>query len=914
MQDRIRNLPRELFLLLARLWQRLLQWSHLGLMGLQKLVTRLQAVNVPRIPLSPLQWILAVYLCFGLAYLVATPVFEASDEVWHFGMVEYIIENHDLPVQTLASRFEPNRQEGSQPPLYYALSAVVASAFDLSDIESYRQYNPHAQTGVPGSYGNKNMVLRDQPVAPVRGTAAAVYALRFISVLMGLGTIWAVYQCGRLASPQRPVVALVAAAITAFNPMFLFISSSVNNDNLVILLNSFAIYYMLLTLRDGFKPGRSLLIALLIALGALTKLSALALVPVIAIAALWVAYKRKDWKGLITLGAMMLGAWAIFAGWWYVRNLVLYGELFGSVTMANVAGPRETPFTLSTALSEFEGFRRFYWGIFGASNIQIGDLFYALVDFVVLTSMFGLMFLVAQLAAIKDFRFAREELSRLLFLLGVLLVGMIGFFLWTAQTYATQGRLLFPFFAATSPLLAAGLIEVVWWFLFFLSPPDRSFVQAGQAVAPEILSRGSAMPIYFLGFMALMIPFGTIAPEYTPPPTVDRLPDGAQQVYARYGDVELIGYQYQDRRYYPSEPVRVTLYWNVLSQSREDYSVSLALVDRVGNAIGKVDSYPGAGTLRTTTWQPGKIYEDRYVVQLNPFLTGRYPFRMQVGWWDFDTSKTILPSDAEQKPMASVLLNMGALVSQDYQEDVAGIYRFNPERLEANEFRLSEQDVPLVKLMGFGFDRETSLLKLRWQAKGTMEKDYRAFAHVVMTPDQPPLGQADVVPELPTHYWRYDEQFITVHALQYQEPLPVGNYQLIVGWYDPETFQRLVLPRPADMAPETPPLTTFRLFTFAVDETGTIISPELDELEQQLNLEQTPEPTVESTADTTLDGTGDASSVGTQEGTPPAAIEKTGEAMESATSQATSEIAPAGTTDAVESMETTAEAAATEGS
>lgn len=892
MQDQIQHRLRQISMLFARLWQRLAQWLHLGLMGLQKIVTRLQAINVPRIPLSPVQWILLVYFCFGLAYLVATPVFEASDEVWHFGMIEHILERHDLPVQTLESRFEPYRQEGSQPPLYYALSAAVVSGFDLSDIDSYRQYNPHAQTGVPGSYGNKNLVLHDQPVAPVRGTAAAVYVLRFLSLLMGLGTIWAVYQCGRLASPQRPVVGLVAAAITAFNPMFLFISTSVNNDNLVILLNSFAIYYMLITLRDGFKPGRSLLIAVLVALGSLTKLSALVLVPVIVVAALWIAYKRKDWKGLVTLGAMMLAAWVVLAGWWYLRNVVLYGELFGSATMANVAGPREVAFTLSTALSEFEGFRRFYWGVFGASNIQIGDLFYALVDFVVLTSMFGLIFLVAQLTAIKDFRFAREELSRLLFLLGVLLVGMIAFFAWTAQTYATQGRLLFPFFAATSPLLAAGLIEVVWWFLFFLSPPDRSFVQAGQAVAPEILSRGSAMPVYFLGFMALMIPFGTIAPEYAPPSVVDRLPDGAQQVYARYGDVELIGYQYQDRRYFPSEPVRVTLYWNVLNQSREDYSVSLALVDPVGNAIGKVDSYPGAGTLRTTTWQPGRIYEDRYVIQLNPFLQGRFPFRMQVGWWDFDTNKTILPSDAEQKPMASVLLNMGALVSPEYQEDVVGIYRFDPQRLETTDFRLGEQDVPLVKLLGFGFDRETSVLKLRWQAKGTLEKDYTAFAHIVTSPDQPPLGQADVAPELPTHYWRYDESFITVHPIAYHEPLPVGNYQLIVGWYDPETFQRLVLPRPVDAAPEAPPLTTFYLFSFAVDEQGNIVSTELDALEKQLKLEATPEPTSEATAEATLDGTGEAIPVEVQGATlvPPVGT------VEASTSEATNEAEPASAT------------------
>jgi hypothetical protein len=260
-----------------------------------------------------------------------------------------------------------------------------------------------------------------------------------------------------------------------------------------------------------------------------------------------------------------------------------------------------------------------------------------------------------------------------------------------------------------------------------------------------------------------------------------------------------------------------------------------------------------------------------------------------------------------------VLLNMGALVSPEYQEDVVGIYRFNPERLEANEFRLGEQDVPLVKLMGFGFDRETSVLKLRWQAKGTLEKDYTAFAHVVRSPDQPPLGQADVAPELPTHYWRYDESFITVHAIQYQDPLPAGNYQLIVGWYDPETLQRLVLPRPADAEPDAPPLTTFHLFSFAVDDEGNIISPELDELEKQLKLEATPEPTAEATVDVTLDGTGEAISVGGPDATLVAPL-GTGEAVDAATSQATTEVETSSdgtaeaTSEAEAVLETTAEA------
>ena len=121
------------------------------------------------------------------------------------------------------------------------------------------------------------------------------------------------------------------------------------------------------------------------------------------------------------------------------------------------------------------------------------------------------------------------------------------------------------------------------------------------------------------------------------------------------------------------------------------------------------------------------------------------------------------------------------------------------------------------------------------------------------------------------------------------------------------TLQRLVLPRPADAEPEAPPLTTFRLFSFAVAEQGVIISPELDELELQLKLEKTPEPTAEATEDPLL-GMSGPTPAGTQE-TLSVPIE-TGEATMAATSEGTGEAAPSVITDAAVMPETTQDAAA----
>jgi protein-S-isoprenylcysteine O-methyltransferase Ste14 len=79
----------------------------------------------------------------------------------------------------------------------------------------------------------------------------------------------------------------------------------------------------------------------------------------------------------------------LIAGWWYARNLQLYGELFGLDTMVAIAGPRAM--TLSALIPEFDGFRYSYWALFGAVNIVTFPLAYVIFDLFTLISVVGLI-------------------------------------------------------------------------------------------------------------------------------------------------------------------------------------------------------------------------------------------------------------------------------------------------------------------------------------------------------------------------------------------------------------------------------------------------------------------------------------------------------------------------------------------
>jgi hypothetical protein len=466
---------------------------------------------------------------------------------------------------------------------------------------------------------------------------------------------------------------------------------------------------------------------------------------------LWLAYRRRDLRGLVLLGGLMALVWAVGAGWWYARNLTLYGELFGTATMVAVAGPRLAPFTLATLADEFEGFRVGYWGWFGAVNITTGALFYRLMDTFVIAGSVGLAL------AVWRVRRERETLVRIGVLVLTLVIGSVALIQWTAQTYASQGRLLFPYVAATSPLLALGLETL-------LRPLGRR-----AARLPLVGLAGLAL-------FALVVPLTTIAPKYTPPAPLSALPPDAQPVYARFGDVALVGYSTPGGRYTPGDTLPVTVYWQVLGTSERDLSLYLHAVDDAGAVIGRIDSFPGGGRLRTTRWQPGAIYADRYDIPLER-PTGQTRLRVQVGWWHYPSQDVVQPTDEAGQPLESVMLDVGGYAGA---ADVPTL----PNVVEDVVFG------GRVALRTYDLTQES--VTLAWEAQGGFDADYTVFVQV-LDAENNVVGSGDAPPSLPTRYWRAGDRVLTVHPIRYATPLVPGTYRVIVGWYNPADGARLAL-------------------------------------------------------------------------------------------------------------------------
>jgi len=559
----------------------------------------------------PYQWLLPLcFFCLGLIYIYAAPHFEASDSIAHVGMIKWIAE-HDgaLPIQS-ADHNRLYRQQASQPPLYYFMMAPVWAALDRGDFDEFFRLSPFAIVGDPMRLGNRNRIFYRQPYPPNlhQGASLTLYVIRLLTLGMGTMATAAVYQSARTVMPGRADIAALASALTAFNPQFIFISASVSNDGLVIMLSALITWQMLVMLREGFQTRRSLILALLIALASLAKLSGLVFAALVILAGLWILIRSRDRRGFFILLGAALVIWLVLAGWWFLRNLALYQDPFGTAAMLDFVGRRQT--TIPQLLAqEFQGLRISFWGLFGAFSILTHDIHYQLMDALTLVSAAGFFVFAA--------KHRREGyiFTAICFLVIILAVAGLTLAWWSSQTTASTGRLLFPYITAISLLMAMGL---------------RALRIPALLVSLPMLAFSIAAPFLF------------IIPNYDHPPQVDALPASARQSFARWDEITLIGYELKaPERVASGLEIPITLYWRTQRQSTVTRALFISLVDSQGSPVTRLETFPGWGTLPTRWWRANTIYRDDYVLQLPEGAAA--PAGLRIGWFPFPAGGDIRP-------------------------------------------------------------------------------------------------------------------------------------------------------------------------------------------------------------------------------------------------------------------------------
>jgi hypothetical protein len=813
----------------------------------------------------PLLWaILAAFTLLGVVYSVGVPVFEASDEVWHYPMVEYLARTWQLPVQPLepGASSGPWRQEASQPPLYYALGAALTAWIDTSDIDRVRHLNPHVAAGeVTPDGSNPNLVVHPPGRArfPWRGTVLAVHVVRLFSVALGA---WAVYLTWALVQELYPPLALAAAALHAFTPMYLFVSASVNNDALIVPLCSLALLLMVRRVKavGGGKSGKSangqmgrsvlgamayLYLGSVIGLAILTKASGIGLLPLLGATVAWETWQQirspSNQHPPFTLLRFVavrlllaLGPVLAISGWWFYRNVRLYGEWLGLNAFYAVLGTRDVPANLGQLWAERFAFAAGYWGNFGGLNVPMPTWIYTLLNATAVAAAAGLTvgflrwLLSRPVAAplrlqrkLWPFAWPPRTAARALAWAWPAAV-FVSWTRWATVTWSSQGRLIFSAIPMWSLALALGL--QVWADVLFSRRPTTPSPSSVNAPSPSSVnapspSSGDAqifgfaamtplnalLPAALLLLCVVALP-AWIAPAYRPPPTTDAAPPIEHS--AVLGDVlRLRGYRLETDTAQPGEPVALTLYWEAIAPTATDHSLFIHVLGQGDRIVAQRDTFPGRGLVSTTWLTPGRRWTERYAIEVPPVAYAPDTLTFALGMYETATGVRLPVHRPEGDVGETTRLGRVALAPNPGAVPNPVYVRFGPG------MALVGYDVSdVVAARG-----ERVTVTLHWACEAPIDADYTVSVQLIDAQWRK-AAQSDAWPQdgaAPTSTWQVGQTLQESRVLTLAPQAEPGAYDLRVVVYrvdeDGDLIHLPVSWSPAQMPAKAVVLTRIRV-------------------------------------------------------------------------------------------------------
>ncbi|MFL7793933.1 MAG: ArnT family glycosyltransferase [Anaerolineae bacterium] len=725
--------------------------------------------------------VLLIYVIVAVLYGALTPIFETPDSNGHYAYIHELTEGRGFPAHDTPSGERVTGYVAGHPPLYYLLSAAAAFwVKDDVDFMDWAWFNPFHAMGDASATANKNRLIHTSAEDfPWHGTPLTMHIARLVSTALGTLAVVAAYGIALEFFPERRWLALGVAAFTAFNPMFIFTAARVSNDAAVTAFSSLAVWGAVRLAMRGFSWRGLALLGAAYGLAALSKLSGVILGPVILLALLFDVWRvghyeirhlfRKDQLiRLLVSGVILFGTTFIICGWWFIRNIVLYGELMGTdAWLSHTATVRQEPIGFFDVFPQLEGLEMSYWAMFGWFNILAAPWMYQVWWVLARLAAFGLAsILVDQWTARRFSRPVRAGLVITAFSF-LLVFGSVWRFIMIVL--GSQGRYLMPVTAVISVFIVLGLDRLI---LRRFTPGLTLFLGVWQLA------------------VALVCLFVFILPTYAKPQVVEErdLPADMMRFDITFQDtpIQLLGGVIEMDGVRPGESVAVSLYWRALEPVQKDPVAFVQILGKDAEPLAGEDCYPGRGNFPATLWQPGVVYRDRYHLAVAADAETPTIAALHAGLrWRGDGRLTgLFPSGA---PVPEpVLFDLVALRSTEQPSDKVA-------------YPVGAQIGDAITLVGYDLSAQevrpgkTITVTLVWRAEGVPEGDYTAFVHLVdgggnlvAQDDHPPLGD-----EYRTSFWMRGDVVRDTYSLTLDEDQQPCACTLLIGLYDPAAQVRV---------------------------------------------------------------------------------------------------------------------------
>ncbi|HRW46686.1 MAG TPA: glycosyltransferase family 39 protein [Caldilinea sp.] len=671
-------------------------------------------------PDSRHRWVLAaaiaVYALFVTAYALVTPVFEGFDAQAHYAAATFYRAERRLPELTPATVAD-SYELITQPPLYHALAGLAALGWPVEEARSLAQESTNL-------YFDKSLSYRQSVVLPGASPAALAPAwiARFVSALGGLLTLLCTWWLARTLFPRRQWLALAAVAVAVLNPQFLYTSVSITNDAWSAGMAALALATAAHAALNGSGPRAWLWAGLALALAGLTKYSALLVAVPMGI--FWLAYwRRQGWRAALSGALWAAGAFVLIAGWWFARNLWLYGEIVPFERMAAVLPTmrRAVPYDLARTLAHAPWLVASFWGVFVA--IIAPPWYLDATRWLMIGGLAGLV------PALRFVRRARDGLSLVyLALLPWLAIVALSVLYWTQTVeYGEQGRL------AHIGASAFGVTMAVGW-AGWLPARWRSLAH-GLLVAAMIAAAAA-------GFVVLRDAFAL-------PPAAGAMAAPQRALDARFdGGMRVVGVDFPaGAAVAPGSTLPVTLYFTTDAPIAEDYTLFLHLAGEGDELLYQFDGVAQAGRHPTRQWVPGMLFADRYDIPI-PATASPQLATLSLGFYPAEDANLRRPLiDASGQVLGDRLVLAPVRIVEPGQGAPAAappLARFdNGITLLGAQLQSGEDGMPAG-------------VSLTWGTTTTLHSDYTVFVQVLDAENRI-LAQVDQQPQegqSPTSTWR----------------------------------------------------------------------------------------------------------------------------------------------------------------
>ena len=252
---------------------------------------------------------LVCLFCYYFIWTISQPYNTCPDEGMKWDICKYIYENNKLPRGEEESIRNPNWgiSYAFQPIFTYTIGAgfmKIASIFTKNEF-------------------------------------ALVVSARLVSTLSMTLSIYLVIKIADKLFKNKGIYKYLFITFIAFQPLTAFLASYINNDSTAVLATTMIIYLWILGLESNWKTKHCILLGLAIGFCALTYYNAYGYILCsIILCLVSVISDKMDIKD-IGKKVLIVGfvAFAV-AGWWFIRNAILYNGDFLGINAQNECGDK----------------------------------------------------------------------------------------------------------------------------------------------------------------------------------------------------------------------------------------------------------------------------------------------------------------------------------------------------------------------------------------------------------------------------------------------------------------------------------------------------------------------------------------------------------------------------------------------